>query len=1060
MEPSSPRLAKFTPPDVTELVPRERLYAKLDRAGKHTAVWVTGPAGAGKTALLASWLAARRQRYVWYSLDEGDADPATFFHYLEVASGPGGTAHANGLPTLGPECLPALDTFARHYFEVLFGRWETPWLLVLDNFEKVAATSAIQTVTEAALKSMTQGGTLVVLSREDPPPRFARWQASRELTVLDWSDLRLTDEEAAALIRRWGLDPGTLAPVVEASGGWAAGLMLMLNACRDGTPPTCNAVLPAPILVDYLAEEGFAKVPANQRQFLLRTAFLPRMTAAMGEALSGQRDAGAILAELNRRNLFTERRGGLEGRYEYHPLFRNFLLDRAHTEFSPEQFSQRQREAAELLEQDGQVEAAAALFIRGKEWDDLARLIRQHAWSLVAQGRHQTPLSWLGAMPETVIHDSPWLSFRKGSCELLRDPACARGWLEQAFNRFKQDDDPVGLYVTWSAMMESFTLQWGSFVEVDHWIAELDELRRRHPEYPTTDIEVRVLNGGVAVMIRRLDHPALKQWAARARELMQVLPDPDQRAKLATFAMMYALWRGDLRSARVIRAELEAVAATHRVAPLSAQLCLMWEIIQDVLDANIDLARQNIRKVLALSASSGVHVLDVWHHYHAAQAAIVAGDLTEAEHHANRMQAALVPGQLMNKINYHYLRASILLYQGEVQRALELAEEYLALADSLGSSMGSAIFRIQLAMTLIAADEHGRARDILAHALKLAEGIGSDLARFSGMCALAHSQLSAGEAEAGLATLRRAFTLGATHDLMIAYPLAAPGLMAHLCSRALDAGILPDYARRVIAKLRLVPVSPTVREWPWPLKICTLGRFVIERHGKPLQSSGKAQHKPLDLLKALIALGSQNVNTRQLTEALWPDADGDAAQGAFDATLHRLRRLLHVENAVLLKDGKLSLNEQVCWVDASAFEQACKQEDSPVLAGAGPPCDARLVSRIYRGAFMASEDDQPWLLQMRERLRTLFRRRVMAIGQALERRYQWDQAIEIYQHAVDIDPLAEELYQRLMVAQRELGRLADALDIYRRCRATLSHTLGIRPSAATEAIHRTLREPM
>ncbi len=103
----------------------------------------------------------------------------------------------------------------------------------------------------------------------------------------------------------------------------------------------------------------------------------------------------------------------------------------------------------------------------------------------------------------------------------------------------------------------------------------------------------------------------------------------------------------------------------------------------------------------------------------------------------------------------------------------------------------------------------------------------------------------------------------------------------------------------------------------------------------------------------------------------------------------------------------------------------------------GIPCDARLMRRLYRGAFMATEDDQPWMLQARERLRALFRRRVMAIGQALEQRYQWDQAIDLYQHALDIDPLAEEAYQRLMLAQRELGRLADALDIYRRCRETL-----------------------
>ena len=1060
MEHRPPRLAKFTPPDVTELVPRARLFAELDRAGKHTAIWVTGPAGAGKTALAASWLAARDPHHVWYSLDEDDADPAAFFHYLGLAASPAGQDRGTGLPAFSPDCLPGLDTFARRYFEMLFGQWQTPWVLVLDNFEKVASAPALQTIVEAALKSMTPGGTLVVLSREDPCARFARWQASRELSVINWYDLKLTDEEAAAFIRRWGFDPGALRALVDASGGWAAGLTLLLNAYKDGSALPQTGSRPASVLVDYFAEESFVKIPADHRGFLLRTAFVPRMTAAMGAALSGQPDADAILAELSRQNMFTERRGGREGIYQYHPLFRNFLLDRAQAEFPPQEFQRRRHDAAKLLEQDGQFEAAAELYIGAREWNDLARLIRQHGWALVAQARHRTLLSWLDAMPESVIADSPWLSFRKGGCELLRDPGVGYKWLERAYARFKQEDDPVGLYVTWSAIMASFTLQWGSFVEVDRWLVELDELRRRHPEYPTTDIEVRVINGGVAVMIRKLDHPMLEQWAKRAHELVRVLQDPHQRAQLATFAMMYALWRGDLRSGRLIRAELEAVAATHRVAPLSAQLCLMWEVIQDVLDANVERALEGTRKVLALAATSGVHVLDVWHYYHAALAALVAGDLAAAERYAENMQEALLPDQLMNKVNYQYLRAAILLHRGETRRALELAEEYLALADALGSGMASTIFRLQLALTLIACGSHVRAREVLAHALKLAETIGSTLLRFTGLCALARSLLSTGEHEAGQAVLRHAFALGADQDLMVVFPVAAPGMMAHLCSRAVDAGIEPDYVRRLIAKLGLAPVSPAVQEWPWPVRILTLGRFAVERYGKPLRSSGKAQHKPLDLLKALIALGGVDVNTRQLTEALWPDADGDAAQGAFDATLHRLRRLIEVDNAVLLKDGKLTLNDQVCWVDARAFEQACRQEEGAegAAAAAGIPCDARLIRRLYRGAFMATEDDQPWMLQLRERLRALFRRRVMAIGQALEHRYHWDQAIELYQHALDIDPLAEEAYQRLMLAQRELGRLADALDIYRRCRETLSHSLGIRPSATTEAIHRSLRD--
>lgn len=1059
MEAHAPRLAKFTPPDASELVSRERLLAKLNKASRHTAVWVTGPAGAGKTALVASWLATAKLRSVWYSLDEGDGDPATFFHYLTLAVRTA-TTSAGILPVFSLEYLPALDTFARHYFETLFVQWEPPWVLVLDNYDAVPASSPLSRVVESALRSITRGGTLLVMSRQDPPARFARWQATNEMTRLTWNDLKLTDEEAAAFVRRWGFDPQTLQPVVQASGGWPAGLMLMLNAYNDGTRLPSAGTVPTPVLFDFFAEESFAKAPLNQREFLVKTAFLPRLTVAMAERLSGQTDAGEILAELNRQNLFTERRGGPEGTYEYHPLFRRFLLDRAELAFPPEEFARRRRGAAAALENDGQIEAAAELYAQGREWDELTRLIRQHASLLVAQGRHPTLLGWLRAMPERVVAASPWLSFRLGSCVLLQEPEGARPWLERAFAMFKQEDEPAGMYLTWAAIMETFTLQWGTFPEVDRWIAELEELQARHPDYPSIDIEVRVMNGGLAIMIRRLQHPILRRWAERARELMPILPHPQPRAQLAAFAMQYALWRGDLKSSRGIRAELEAVTATGQVAPLAAQSCLLWEAVQDLFDADVETAREKLRKLLAATEESGVHVLDVWHHYYAAYAALMANDLAAAERHASSMQAALLPGQLANKINYQYLRAVLLLYRGDVHRALELEEEYLGLCDELGSGIASALYRNQIALTLLAAGDHGRAREMLVRSLELTDELGSELVRFPGLCALAQSLLTTGEKELGMSVLRRAFAIGAAQGLMICFPVWLPEMMANLCTRALEAGIEVPYVRRLIEKRGLEPPDTTILTWPWPLKIYTLGRFVIERRGKPLHSSGKAQHKPLDLLKVLIALGGRDVNTRVLTEALWPDAEGDAAQGAFDATLHRLRRLLGVENAVQLKDGKLGFNDRLCWVDAWTFEQLCQQDESAEQerSADGVAREAQLVRHLYRGPFMASEDDQPWMLQSRERLRSLFRRHVVVVGQQLEDRYQWNQTIELYQHALDIDPLAEEVYQRLMLAERELGRIAEALDIYRRCRETLSAALGIRPSAATEAIHRSLRD--
>jgi LuxR family maltose regulon positive regulatory protein len=92
-------LAKTTRPTQTGILVRPRLVRRLDLARKKPVTWVWAPPGAGKTTLVASYLAARRTRGLWYKVDEGDADVATFFYYLGLAA----PRRRGPLPLLTPE---------------------------------------------------------------------------------------------------------------------------------------------------------------------------------------------------------------------------------------------------------------------------------------------------------------------------------------------------------------------------------------------------------------------------------------------------------------------------------------------------------------------------------------------------------------------------------------------------------------------------------------------------------------------------------------------------------------------------------------------------------------------------------------------------------------------------------------------------------------------------------------------------------------------------------------------------------------------------------------------
>ena len=77
-------LAKFSRPRLYNVQKRERLFQLLDERRAHPIIWIAGPPGSGKSTLVASYVEARKLPGVWFQADPGDADPATFFHYLRT----------------------------------------------------------------------------------------------------------------------------------------------------------------------------------------------------------------------------------------------------------------------------------------------------------------------------------------------------------------------------------------------------------------------------------------------------------------------------------------------------------------------------------------------------------------------------------------------------------------------------------------------------------------------------------------------------------------------------------------------------------------------------------------------------------------------------------------------------------------------------------------------------------------------------------------------------------------------------------------------------------------
>jgi DNA-binding SARP family transcriptional activator len=167
-----------------------------------------------------------------------------------------------------------------------------------------------------------------------------------------------------------------------------------------------------------------------------------------------------------------------------------------------------------------------------------------------------------------------------------------------------------------------------------------------------------------------------------------------------------------------------------------------------------------------------------------------------------------------------------------------------------------------------------------------------------------------------------------------------------------------------------------------------------------------------------------------------------------ETTVHRLRKLLG-EDSIVRQESQLTLNRDYCWVDVFAFENLLDTSSTRL----SPVVRTQRLLTLYKGVFLEEEEEAAWIVPQREKLQAKFLHAIVQLGEVLEAQGSWREAISAYQKGIEIDPLAEEFYRRLMGCYRRLDRVAEALAAYRRCREALASALGVEPSPATTVLY-------
>ena len=430
------------------LVPRPRLLARLDEGLGRGLVLVCGPAGYGKTVLLADWARRGEVPVAWLSLDAGDNDPARFWRHAVAALDRARPGTGDRVaPLLGPPAPSSFGGLVTALINELAAEEEA--LLVLDDYHLIGSRQVHESL--AFLVEHRPAGICVVLaSRSDPPLPLARLRARGQLTEIRAAELRFTPAEAGELLRHAGsaLPDGSVAALAARTEGWAAGLALAALSLRgqdDAAAFVAAFTGSHRYVLDYLAEEVLDGQDEQLRTFLLETSVLERLSGRLCDAVTGRQGSQVLLEEAERAGLFVIPLDEVRGWWRYHHLFADLLRARLHQE-QPGRLAQLHRNAAAWYQEHGMADEAIGHAAAAGEMLWAARIIEQH-FDLVhrIRGEAATIDRWLSVLPDEVVRSRPRLLLAQAHVagdsghpevmEPLLDAAeCAPpGWADEPF---------------------------------------------------------------------------------------------------------------------------------------------------------------------------------------------------------------------------------------------------------------------------------------------------------------------------------------------------------------------------------------------------------------------------------------------------------------------------------------------------------------------------------------------------------------------------------------------------------------------------------------------------
>lgn len=272
------RAVPWAPAPPRGTITRPRVSRRIAEAFESSSiVEMLAAVGWGKTTAAWQYAAAQERVVVWHTLGDRAAEELHRLLHESAAAWPPESAADPGPPGGERAGDQAEGTF--HVRDELPGSGRR-YLLILDDAHRVLGDPAALDILKALLANLPAGLNVLLVTR-DHLGNALRGAGMHGHTVVTEADLRLDAREAAELLSARGDATAMDAPeLLRQTGGWIAGAVIFTRF-DPGDPRLYD------VLFEYVESELVGPLTAPEREFLLRTSVLPRVTVEDARVLVG-----------------------------------------------------------------------------------------------------------------------------------------------------------------------------------------------------------------------------------------------------------------------------------------------------------------------------------------------------------------------------------------------------------------------------------------------------------------------------------------------------------------------------------------------------------------------------------------------------------------------------------------------------------------------------------------------------------------------------------------------------------------------------------------------------